>query len=210
MAIRSSVTGMEARGLDSLTWPERLRLHHLLCLQRLNPRPDRETTDEKCRATVRRLIAPDSPYRPRPGIVWQGNSPQQGPREPDLQGEFLNPSITHFGSIEVYRLGSDNQPTRLDFVAFDELAGVMFAPSKLIRAAKLFYEDRREEVVFVPLLYGLTWAIGNEYDRDGRMTRFVHHLHVEEIDALGASGIGVGHRRASSCTDGQRGCQATP
>lgn len=188
---------LEARGLDSLTWPERLRLHHLFCLQRLIPGPEREAADENRRGTALRLLAPDSPYRPRPAMVWQGNSPQQGSREPDLQGEFLNPSITHLGCLEVYRLGADNQPTRIDFVGFDELSGVMFAPSKLIRAAKLFFEDRREEVVFVPLLYGLTWAIGNEYDRDGRMTRFVQHLHVEGIDALGASGIGVGQQDLS-------------
>jgi hypothetical protein len=94
----------------------------------------------------------------------------------------------------VYRVDATNQPTRIDFVNFDELSGVVFAPPNLIRAAKLFYEDRRDEIVLVPLLYGLTWAIGNEYDRAGRMTRFVAHLDGEEVGALGASGIGVGQQ----------------
>ena len=37
----------------------------------------------------------------------------------------------------------------------------LFAPQNLIRAAKLFYDDGRDEIVLVPMLYGLTWAMGN-------------------------------------------------
>ena len=189
---------LEARGVDQLGWRERLRLHHLLCLQRLQPGPDRDAATEKCRQTARRLIAADSPYRPRPALVWQGQSAQPGAdREPDLQGDFLNPSLTHLGCLEVYRVDADNQPTGLDFVGFDELSGVVFAPPNLIRAAKLFFDDGRGEIVMVPLLYGLTWAIGNEYDRDGRMTRFVAHLDGDELGGLGASGIGVGQQDLS-------------
>jgi len=64
-------------------------------------------------------------------------------------------------------------------------------PPNLIRAAKLFYDDGRNQIVLVPMLYGLTRAIGNEYDRAGRMTRFVAHIDGEEFSALGASGLGV-------------------
>jgi hypothetical protein len=178
-----------------LSWPERFRLHHLICLQRLNPGPERAAATEKCRQTVRRLIASDSPYRPRPAMIWQGQSAQPGSnREPDLQGEFLNPSLTHLGCLEVYRLDAADQPSTIDFVSFEELSGVLFAPSRLIRAAKLLYDDGHNELDFVPLLYGLTWTMGNEYDREGRMTRFVMHLHEEAIGALGATGIGVGQQ----------------
>jgi hypothetical protein len=128
-------------------------------------------------------------------MIWQGQPAQPGTsREPDMQGEFLNPSLTHLGCLEVYRVDAANQPTRLDFVSFDELSGVVFAPPSMIRAAKLFYDDGRGEIVFVPLLYGLTWAIGNEFDRAGRMTRFVAPLDGEEVGVLGASGIGVGQQ----------------
>ena len=186
---------LEARGAERLDWRERLRLHHLICLQRLDTGPERAVATEKCRQTVRGLIAPDSPYRPRAAMVWKGQSAQQGAdRQPDMQGEFLNPSITHLGCLEVYRVDTDNQPTRLDFVSFDELSGVVFAQPNLIRTAKLFYEDGRGEIVLVPLLYGLTWSIGNEWDRAGRMTRFVSHLDGEEVGALGASGMGVGQQ----------------
>lgn len=185
---------LESRGAEQLDWRERLRLHHLICLQRLNAGPEHEAATEKCRQTVRRLIAPDSPYRPRAAMVWQGPSAQPGGREPDMQGEFLNPSLTHLGCLEVYRVDSANRPARLDFVSFDELSGVAFAPPNMIRAAKLFYNDGRGEIVLVPLLYGLTWAIGNEFDRAGRMTRFVAHLDGEEVGALGASGVGVGQQ----------------
>lgn len=186
---------LEARGAEQLDWRERLRLHHLICLQRLNAGPERAAATEKCRQTAQALIAPDSPYRPRAAMVWQGQSAQPGAgREPDMQGEFLNPSLTHLGCLEVYRVDAANRPTRLDFVGFDELSGVVFAPPNMIRAAKLFYEDGRGEIVLVPLLYGLTWAVGNEFDRAGRMTRFVAHLDGEEVGALGASGIGVGQQ----------------
>lgn len=189
---------LEARGAGQLDWRERLRLHHLVCLQRLNVGPERAAVTEKCRQMVRSLIALDSPYRPRPAMVWQGQSAQPGAgREPDMQGEFLNPSLTHLGCLEVYRVDAADQPVRLDFVSFDELSGIAFAPPNLIRAAKLFYDDGRGEIVLVPLLYGLTWAIGNEFDRTGRMTRFVAHLDGEEAGAIGASGIGIGQQDLS-------------
>src|SRR5215510_14371409 len=87
---------LEARGIEQLGWREVLRLHHLICLQRLTPGQERGAATEKCRQTVRRLLAADSPYRPRPAMIWQGQAAQPGTsREPDMQGEFLNPSLTH-------------------------------------------------------------------------------------------------------------------
>jgi len=80
---------LEARGVEQLNWRERLRLHHLICLQRLNPGPERAAATDKCRQTVRRLIAPDSPYRPRPAMIWQGQSAQQGSsQEPTCRARF--------------------------------------------------------------------------------------------------------------------------
>lgn len=143
-----------------LTWLERLRLHHLVCMQRTSPGAK---AVDRCRESVTSLIAADSPYRPRPAMIWQGElAVPDSDREPDIQGEFFNPSLTHLGCLEVYRCDASNQPTQLDFVSFDELTGVVFAPPNLIRAAKLFYEDGRGEIVLVPLLYGITWNIGSE------------------------------------------------
>ncbi len=191
---------LESRGIDQLSWRDLLRFHHLCCLQRLTTGPDRAMAAEKCHSTLRRLLAQDSPYRPRPAMIWQGQAAQTGiNREPDMQGDFLNPSLTHLGCLEIYRVDAANQPTGMDFVSFDDLAGALFAPSKLIRAAKLFYSDGPEEIVLVPLLYGLTWEIGDEYDRDGRMTKFVAHLEGEEVGRLGASGMGVGQQDFSIC-----------
>ena len=98
--------------------------------------------------------------------------------------------------------GPIGRATRRNFrssrrAGFGELAGVLFAPSGLIRSAKLFYQSGREEVVLVPLLYGLTWAIGKEYERAGRMTRFVAHLDSKDISPSWASGIGVGQQDLS-------------
>ena len=186
---------LEARGVDRLGWRERLRLHHLYCIEHAGPAPQRKAAAAKCRETFRRLAAPDSPYRPRPAMVWQGEAadPQPG-LEPDMQGELLNPSLTHLGCLEVYRLDAVHQPAAIDFVSFDELSGIAFAPPKLIRAANLYQDNGGAEVVFVPLLYGLTWSIGNEYDRDGRMTRFVAHLDDQDAGAPASFGVGVGQQ----------------
>lgn len=184
---------LEARGVEKLGFSDLLRLHHLTCLERLRPGADRAANEEKLRPILRRLLSEESPYRPRSALVWQGKPSQD--REPDMLGQLSNPSLTHLGGLEVYRLDAQLSPVKLDFVGFDELSGVLFASPSLIRAAKLFHEDGREEMVMVPLLYGLTWDQGDEHDRSGRMTRFLCHLralNTGEMGAPGASGIGVG------------------
>jgi hypothetical protein len=179
----------------ALNWPERLRLHHLLCLQLLNDSADRNAANERCRQSLQRLLAIDSPYRPRIAMVWQGEAADpDDDREPNFQGTFLNASVTHLGSLEVFRVDDDFKPIELKFVSFDEITNIMFARASLLRAAKVFYEDGRDEVALLPLLYGLTWERGNEYDRDGRMTRFVAHLESDELATLGGGGIGVGQQ----------------
>lgn len=189
---------LEARGVEQLDWRELLRLHHLNCLQRLNPGPEGEIASERCRQTVRRLLATDSPYRPRSAVIWQERSAQRGPdRDPDLDGELVNPSLTHFGCLEVYRVDELKHPNRMDFVGFDELTGIQFGPQRLIRAAKLTYEDGHTETVVVPLLYGLTWSYGNDQDRAARMTRFLLHLDGMEPGLSWASGTGVGQQDLS-------------
>ena len=40
---------LEARGVEQLSWRERLRLHHLICLQRLASGSERAAATEKCR-----------------------------------------------------------------------------------------------------------------------------------------------------------------
>ena len=114
-----------------------------------------------------------------------------------MQGELMNPSLTHLGCLEVFRVDAANNPTKLDFVGFDDLAGVVFGPSSLMRAAKLFYNDGQNEIVLVPLLYGLTWSRGNEYDRAGQMTRFEAHLGGLDIGGLEGLGLGVGQHDLS-------------
>lgn len=185
---------LQAR-IGELGWRERLRLHHLICLQRIGPQAGRATADETCRLVTRMLLAADSPYRPRMALIWQTKATAPtGAREPDMQGTFLNPTLTHLGCLEVYRLDAQHQPIAIDFVGFDELSGIGFGPPNLIRIAKLFRDDGSSEIVFVPLLYGLSWSIGDELDRAGRMTSFVAHLNGAEASAMGATGIGVGQQ----------------
>lgn len=172
---------LEGRGFDQLNWAKRLRLHHLVCLQRLQPGPARTIAAQKCKAMAQTLIAADSPFRGQTALIWQAQPDNaEGDKEPDLQGNLLNPSLTHIGCLEIYRLDPANQPNRIDFIAFDELAGIKIAPPGLIRPAKLFYNDGRDEIVLLPLLYGTSWIIGDEYDRAGEMTRFVAHVDDNE------------------------------
>jgi hypothetical protein len=131
-------------------------------------------------------------------VIWRGRSAQPEPdREPDLDGELVNPSLTHLGCLEVYRVDPVNKPSRMDFVGFDELTGIQFGPLRLIRGAKLTYEDGHAEMVLVPLLYGLTWSYGSDDDRAARMTRFLLHLDEMEPGLRWASGTGVGQQDLS-------------
>ena len=131
-------------------------------------------------------------------MIWRAQSAQPEPdQEPDLDGELMNPSLTHLGCLEVYRVDELKHPSRMDFVGFDELTGIQFGPPKLIRPAKLTYEDGHAEMALVPLLYGLTWSYGNDDDRAARMTRFLLHLDEMEPDLRWASGTGVGQQDLS-------------
>jgi hypothetical protein len=68
--------------------------------------------------------------------MWQRHSTQpEADREPDLDGELVNPSLTHLGCLEVYRIDELKHPRRMDFVSFDELTGIQFGPVSLIHAA---------------------------------------------------------------------------
>jgi hypothetical protein len=194
---------------ERLSWNDTLRLLHLSCLELLGTdegqkqllakeaEAPREMSDSAagslCRALAERLITSDGPYRPRLVLVWQGNSGQSSEREPDIQGIFRNASITHLGALEIIRIDEDGRPTELAFVGLDELRGVAFGAPAVFRMAKLFYDDGRgDEIVFVPLLYAVSWGTPNTYDRDGSMTRFCCHVAVEGEPAR--LGVGIGHQ----------------
>lgn len=186
---------LEARGADRLEWRERLRLHHLICLQRIGSGPEDAAATEKCRQSMQALLGSDSPYRAQMALLWEDKPVHAGAaRPPDMTGEFLNASLTHLGSLEVIHVDAEDRPTRLDFVSVDELDGVEFGQPTLMRAARLRYVDHREELVLVPLLYGLTWTIGDKSHRQGEYTSFVAPLSGEEFGALGTTGIGVGQQ----------------
>src|SRR5262249_13490706 len=138
--------------------------HHLNCLEVLESgavrrelendeiaTPDATPADalDRCRQTADRLLAAESPYRPRQADVWQGAVSPEERRAPTFQGLLCNPSLTHLGSLEVLRLDGRNRPRELAFVAFDDLRGVVMAPPNVFRAARLFFDDgRTDEIVF--------------------------------------------------------------
>ena len=190
---------LEARGVGQLEGRELLRLHHLYCMALVADAGDAATV-EKLRVTRRRLGSPESPYRPQPAMVWQQRRAQEGgERPPELQGLLLNASLSHLGCLEVIRLDAADKPVKLDFIPFGDLSGMILGPPTLLRAAKVFLEGGGAEIVSLPLLYGLTWTLGGEDDRAGRVTRFVAHLPsspdaaAETWHDLG-SGVGIGHQ----------------
>ena len=56
--------------------------------------------------------------------------------------------------------------------------------------AELSYFDAREnEIVWMPLLYGVSWKCPEICDRDGSFTRIIAHTELE-IEGMG-SGFGI-------------------
>jgi hypothetical protein len=202
----------EMRALDgaaeALTWPERLRLHHLLCMAHHQGMGD---VAAALAVSTRVLLAGDSPYQPRPCAVWQWRGVhetrgalQQGDaaqRPHDFEGVLYNASLTHLGCLEVVFLNvRTQQPSHLGFVPFDDLHNFGADDPDLFRVAKLFYEthassvsmpDAREEIVLLPLLYGLSWHSPRADDQDGSRLRFEQPLTIPNV---GSFAIGIGQQ----------------
>lgn len=174
----------ELASLEQLAAPsfaERLRLHHLRCLAWLSesaalqqallaPAGERDTSEPLVPpaaviASIDALLVRRSPYRARHGFAWLGGGPPQGEAIPysDHQGRTVNASLTHLGALEVITLDAALEPAALAFVPFDELMTITLAPHEPgelapFRPAKLLREyGLPEQVVLVPLRYGLSW-----------------------------------------------------
>mgnify|MGYP001580222306 CR=1 FL=1 len=210
-----------------LSWPERLRLHHLLCLELVGDRAlDDETLldsvdkeDNETLALVEQtyalLVSNESPYLGRVAMVFQGVGEVEEDEQPSLAGCLFNPSLTHLGSLEIIRVNDDLEPEAIDFVPFDVLHAVSFpTPPAIYRAAQLFYEDKQSELCFVPLLYGISHRSPLDSDKDGSQTRFACHvgcelspaqrcLSFQNISDGGAAlGLGIGQQDLS-VSDGE-------
>ena len=196
-------------GVEGLAWPEKLRLLHLACLELCGTRDIRKQIEsdtfedenappgaarDLCARLARDLSGSQSPYRRRCCGVWQGEAATgQEKGSPDLEGTVQNPSVTHLGALEVIRLDEDGTPKELSFVGLQEIQGLRLAPPALFRFGKIFYEKKgHAEMVWVPLLYGMSWFTPHEFDRDGTMTRFVAHLPVEGSELQ--QGVGIGQQ----------------
>lgn len=176
------------------SWAARLRLHHLRCLALLDaedlllrrallapeaerPSPAQVEAAEAelaplraaVAASAKLLLARRSPYRPRHGFAWLGAGPPEGEDIPysDFQGRCLDASLSHLGSLEYLRLDGDSlEPVALEFLAFDELMTLSFAPREggdavdqpPFRPARILREYGREDILaLVPLRAGLSW-----------------------------------------------------
>jgi hypothetical protein len=88
---------------------------------------------------------------------------------------------------------AQDQPTGIDFIALDDIRGIVLARPSIFRAAKILFEDGRpDEIVRLPLVYGFSWFTGRGQDTDGTMTHFCSHITVAAMKA--PLGIGIGHQ----------------
>jgi hypothetical protein len=201
-----------------LPWPEMMRLNHLCCLEIIQSKPaQRYLKDpDACPRVLpgrgkdskypgldldffpellQKLSSQGSPYRPRPCAVWQGKAPDTSSCEPQLMGSLRNASYTHFGSLEVINVDADGQPSDVVFVGFDEVSHIIFGRPALFRAAKLIYDDDREdEIVWMPLLYGISWMSSSSFDKDGSFTRFIEQQEILIDGEEQIIGMGIGHQ----------------
>ena len=91
------------------------------------------------------------------------------------------------------RLDAQNKPAEIWFAPLDALRGAVFARSAIFGLGKLFFDSQRpDEIVLIPLLYGISWRTPNSFDQDGTLTRFISHL--DPKDGNGTLAIGVGHQ----------------
>lgn len=193
-------------GLDQLDWDQTMRLIHLTCLELVSQGPVKQQLESETAEAadaphgedfdllsklVGRVASASSPYRSRHVAVWNGEPGESANREADSQGDFRNASLTHMGCLEVIRLDADDQPATIEFIPLDSLRGAVFAAPALYRYGKLFFDDGRpDEIVLVPLLYGMSWLSPNSFDHDGSMTRFIGKITLEQESV----GIGIGHQ----------------
>jgi hypothetical protein len=205
-------TELLSRYPDSLSWPEILRLHHLICLELLNTKRCRAqwlNLDDKsashhhdapksltldfCKELIQLLVSAESPYRPRRSSIWHGRAGQSERNPPGLEGILRNASLTHLGCIEIIRFDENTQPKELAFIPFDDIRGILFGKLSIFRLAKiLYYDSSRDEVVFAPLLYGVSWFTNYKMDHDGSFTRFCCNFHMNGYEYHFS--IGVGHQ----------------
>jgi hypothetical protein len=182
-----------------------LRLHHLTCLALVagdGPLSEGlksvgETATGEAAALAAelrtRLLGDDSPYRPLHCFAWTGDAPRDRPREADAHGPTTNASLTHLGCVEIVRPDGQGVPAALDFLPLDDISGIVFSGRGVFRLAKVFHEITGEgEILYVPLLYGLSWHAASPMLRDGGLTWF--RAHVQTGGDPRATGVGLGQQ----------------
>jgi hypothetical protein len=79
------------------------------------------------------------------------------------------------------------------FISIDEIRRAVFDRTAFFRTGMLFFDDGRpDQVVLVPLLYGISWLSPHDFDQDGRSTRFI--CAIETDDDKQNLVIAVGHQ----------------
>lgn len=194
------------------TWAERLRLLHLCCAGMMRTEDGEAALKgdfgddelEHHLATLaaklaKTLLSEKSPFRQRSAAIWRGAAPPTDEQPPHHMGVAYNPSLSHLGCIEYLTVDGSGRPDRIGFAPIHAIRTLAMASPSLFRAGKIFYEDQREEMVLIPLIYGFSWFSSEPYDQDGSMTRFVLHVKVPGLPQ--SVGIGLGQQDWSVTDD---------
>ena len=193
---------------EELTWQERFRLFHLACSEMVcsedgvkqikeaeldeQDAPKSENTN-LAMELLNELLSLESPFIPRPALVWQGSPMETQGKPPDLNGLFSNASMTHLGALETIKIDKNEQPIGVELIALDDLSDIIVASKSLFSYAKLFFDNGRpEEIVLLPLLYGYSWNSTIPFDTDGTMTRFICRVKIK--NSARDLSIGIGHQ----------------
>lgn len=189
---------LRADRVASLAWPELMEAHRAACMalyreqgtagDDFDPMPATGPLADVCRATTRRLLREDSPYRPRRAAVWQRGAGDA----PTFEGTLTNASVSHLGSLEVIELDAAQRPTAVRLIPFADIGAVALRGDALYRAVRVELRSGEHIVGAAPLLYATSFESREELLMTGSMTRFVCHLHLDE--APGGAGIGVGQQ----------------
>jgi hypothetical protein len=189
-------------GVENLSWKALLRLHHLHCVEVFHSGMRIDQSGQLAQSIVQsepssslsevildRLTCAQSPYHSRHCMVWQGDPANS---EASIIGLVRNASFTHCGSLEIISLNDKYEPMALDFLSFNEIRGIAFGGPALFRAAKIEFEDERPaQLVWIPLIYGLSWSLEQSHLHDGTMTMFTYSTTVKARTQIS---IGVGHQ----------------
>lgn len=184
---------------NELSIAQLFRFHHLVCMEVLQEIRYAVSESgfeyqgqyaEVLKQTTDLLLSPNSPFRILHGSFWLNDNNSD---QPSRQARFTNMSLTHLGAVELIRVDANQLPVELVFVPLDSIKSLEIIGSGLVKGCRLTHEiSNKQEVYWMPLLYGQSHRSPDANDVSGNMTRFVGQLFIPSQGVY--FGIGLGQQ----------------